>query len=106
PPRHNNPLGKGCVALPVNRPPGPPAIVSPPAGVGGRLRVPFVYRRPMAELPMPSDVRKAAPAAPEPAAPADGPPDAGAESATLVAPPSLKLVVRLFVIPLLIVGAS
>ena len=51
----------------------------------------------MTELPMPSDVLKA------PAAPADAAPS---PTDTVVGPPSVKLIVRLFVIPLIIVSLA
>src|SRR5688572_17004235 len=49
----------------------------------------------MTELPMPSDVKRAAP-----------PGAATSVAAPLAEPPSVKLIVRLFLIPLLIVGAA
>lgn len=51
-----------------------------------------------ADLPMPSDVRKAVLAGPGKVA--------GGEASRLAEPPSAKLMVRLFLIPLLIVGAG
>jgi hypothetical protein len=57
----------------------------------------------MTELPMPSDVLKAAPAAPGDAAPSSGP---GVAGESVGEPPSVKLLVRLFVIPLIIVSLA
>src|SRR4051794_8858452 len=60
----------------------------------------------MTELPMPSDVQKAPPAGSDPAPPADAPSGPASEPTGPVEPPSVKLIVRLFVIPLLIVAAA
>jgi hypothetical protein len=57
----------------------------------------------MTELPMPSDVLKAAPAATGDAAPSTG---AGPAPDAVGEPPSVKLIVRLFVIPLIIVALA
>ena len=57
----------------------------------------------MTQLPMPSDVLKAAPAATADAAPSPGP---GGATDTVGEPPSVKLIVRLFVIPLIIVALA
>jgi hypothetical protein len=59
----------------------------------------------MIELPMPSDVKKAAPAASGDAS-SDAPAEVRSDATATVEPPSLKLVVRLFVIPLVIVAAA
>jgi hypothetical protein len=56
------------------------------------------------ELPMPSDVKRAAAAATGAGAPASGTTPAGTEP--LPEPPSAKLIARLFIIPLLIVAAA
>src|SRR5688500_9096543 len=55
------------------------------------------------ELPMPSDVRRAAGLAPLPGGLGVPAPD---PAAPLVEPPSVKLVIRLFLIPFLIVAAA
>src|SRR5687767_15984933 len=51
----------------------------------------------MSTLPMPSEVKSA---------PASGAPGAAAPDAAVGEPPSVKLIVRLFLIPLLIVAAA
>src|SRR4051794_17283615 len=78
---------------------GRPALTHSPIGTT------IPRPRTMNELPMPSDVLKQAAGAPGAGAGA-ATPSPGTPSQQLVEPPSVKLIVRLFVIPLIIVALA